>query len=680
MSRQASTPERTEEIKFLLAGSNLKAHAYIEIERGGVWRITPDLNENRGIEWTEDRRRYDYSNFSLTPIANDIKFQIINKFGKYSEGSGQPEAGSIDNNVRVRVTAGYKLPSSVEKTRNILISNFHLLYHTQISSGTVIADANNVAGFSEKHFNDLFATKYDAHKYDTAKLTPSGYAIYADDGIDGGQRKIKQVRLTANSDKLRAYWAEVESPYSIDDINVETKWNSLGTLANGENVFTVSSTGKRYFLIAVVWDGIPWSDPAALENIDLIADDFMEWIYRSVYYLDSPDFDDPPNPALATIDCVARDAWKKMLEIEVNTQDLTGQRIDQIFKDLCDQVGVKYSATSIDDLGLFPVRALSTGLGDVEKGDSICARLIEIINQDGLTKYEMYLAYDATIDDNILFVKPRPSSYEAVVVFDFHKYRQLGKLRKNYDKLVSRFTIFSEDKQVDKTVNLATQVITTSGLTTISWATPSVYLQYSFTGPGSTPEESTIVDMTPTSITFNFTVVPNVTVKVFGCAWTAGEPTYWGEYINHRNMLLRGGITNKLKNELVTSSAEAKAICKGFSIDYGTPLYDSTGLQFARLNLLLEDNDIAFVWSRSLNIDRLFYVVGIVYKWDRAQKPGDSTVFKIQDTGRRFTDVGNFEWDNVEKWDIGYKWDQSLGVLATDDPTNYDYLKPVRFA
>jgi hypothetical protein len=64
-----------------------------------------------------------------------------------------------------------------------------------------------------------------------------------------------------------------------------------------------------------------------------------------------------------------------------------------------------------------------------------------------------------------------------------------------------------------------------------------------------------------------------------------------------------------------------------------------------------------------------------------ARSPGDTTSFKLVDTGLKFSDEGEYEWDNVSMaYDKGYLWDQRFGPLANEDTTNYDYLKPVEFA
>ena len=673
MSRSASTLDRTEEIFGLLEDSNLKARAYIEVWDGSSWILIPDLNESKGIDWTEDRRRFAYSNFSLTPTASSIGFEVINLDGKYSEGSGSIYEEILSNNSKVKLTSGYKLSTPVDLTETVLLSGFIEKYLTQYSGGLIIPNISGTETLGR--FQDLFNTYYDTILYDSSTYTPLGYVVYSIDNLYKTEKVPKTINLTCTFAGGAVYWKEVDYLFNEAGLTNSTNWNLAGTTVSGSNAFTIAGTGKRYLVIAIVFDGADWSTSTNVSALSVTYDNYIEWIYKSVFYLDSPSYIDPPSPLLPKISISGRDAYKKALETKMNVEDLTGATIDDAIKQVCDRCGIFYSASSIDNLSFFSVRSLSNGLGTIQTGDIILAKLILLANQFGSTKYEIYLSYDSTIDDKILFVKPRPSSYSASVVMDYRKYKQLGSLKKNYDKLLSRFSIYTSEPSVNKQELLGTSIVSVSGDVTISWSGNAIFLNYDFLGIGS----ATLTDITPTSITFNFSVDPSMTINVYGCKFNGAEPTYWSEYINHNNMIY-GGIDDKQINEFLISSDEAKSVCKALVADYGSPLYEASNISFSKLNLILENNDICFVWSRNLLIDRLFYIVGISYHWDRSSSPQDSTSFKLQDTGRRFSDVGSFKWDDVEKWDIGYVWDQDLGVLSTSDPNNYNRSIPVEFS
>jgi hypothetical protein len=671
MSRQASTVNRREEIQGLLLGSNIKSLAYLEVEKDGCWKVVDDLSESKGIDWTENRKKFQYANYSLTPDINTISFQVVNKDAKYSEGSGTIYEEIFKNDTRVRVTSGYKLSDLQLLTDNLGCADYN--FYTKNLDGFLVMDSGNSLGQENAYFTNLFTPLYDSETYSDSTYGEGGYGIYVKDYVYTGLSFAKKIKVTANGTFGNVYW--FESDNRNDFPTISGSWNFLGTTINGTANFSIVGTSKRYLAVAIVCDGVSWVGKS-VSSVDVDCDSYAEWIYKSVFYLDSPSYSDPPAPALPMISCSGRDAWKKAIETEINLQNVSGQTIDAIIKSVADRCGIRYSASSIDNLASYGVRTLSGGLNDVKKADEIMDSLISIVNKFGSTKYEMYLSYDQGEDDNILFVKPRPSVYQADAVFDYRRYKTLGSIRKNYDKLIFRVTALNEDKPINEDQVLATQTILTAGFVTISWTGNAIYKSYEIVGAG----DSILVDVTPTSFTFNFTGIVNCTVTIRGSKFTGANPAFWGEYFNHKNMLSKTGMATKIKNQLLISSAEAKLISKGYALDNGTPVYDSTGLSFSRCNLILENNDVAFVFSRNLLLDRLFFVTGVQYHWDRSEDPQDTTSFNLQDAGLRFSDIGTFRWDDTEIYDIGYVWDQDLGVLAKKDDTDYSYLIPIEAA
>lgn len=677
MSRSASTPARTEEIFTLLDESNLKAHAYIEIEVDDVWVMIGDLNESKGIDWEEDRKRQAYANIGLTPVSSVIDFEVFNKDGKYSDGSGTSFEGWFNNDTRVRLTAGYRLDAGTASTASATIASPYHKYFTKISGGALLLDEVNAGAGAQSHFDNLFANNYDTPLYDAVPYSHNGYAIYT----MGPGKPFEPLTLsvTGNSTGAKVYYRSISNLYELSDSSNTAPWKYAGLTSNGIEVFDIGLPMCMLVAVAIVFDGQAWADGDNVTAISCGYNDRMEWVYRAVYYLDSPTFIDPPFPGIPTIGCQGRDVYKKALETELNIIDINGDDLDTVVKEVLDRVGIGYTSSSIDDLSVFGNRTATAGLGDSKTGDAIIEYIVQLINKYGETKYECYCAYDAATDDNILFIKPRPSSYVAVNVFSYAKYKALGSMRKNYDKLLSRVTVVSDEKTVTARELLGTLAVTTTGTKTVSWSGAAIYRTYEFSGGTHT---ATISDVTDTSIVWNFTAVTGtVTINVYGCKFSSSEPTYWGEWYAHDNMLSKGGITHKITNSLIISKAEAYAVARGDADEYGSPLYDASDLSFARLNLMLENNDLSFIWSRNLNLDRLFYVVGIKYHWDRSRTPGDSTTYKLYDTGRRFSDVAEYKWDDPAiSWDTGYLWDMVDGPLGTPDTTDYDYLKPVEFS
>jgi len=83
------------------------------------------------------------------------------------------------------------------------------------------------------------------------------------------------------------------------------------------------------------------------------------------------------------------------------------------------------------------------------------------------------------------------------------------------------------------------------------------------------------------------------------------------------------------------------------------------------LHLLLEQNDMALLWSRWTYTDDLFFITGIKYHYDKAKKPNDNTSFNLDDSGINFSNIGDFIYDDVMDYDKGYVRDMVHGVAAT---------------
>ena len=71
-------------------------------------------------------------------------------------------------------------------------------------------------------------------------------------------------------------------------------------------------------------------------------------------------------------------------------------------------------------------RKLAGGLEDNFKAIEVFQKLIEICTQKGQTRYVMYTRYDSTVDDNILYVQPRPETLKTSLLFLKTTFHPLG--------------------------------------------------------------------------------------------------------------------------------------------------------------------------------------------------------------------------------------------------------------
>lgn len=661
--RSASTSELTEAIRAKLISSECKADLRLEYYEGGAWKsLMNDLDGATGVDWKKSAKLYQYANFALTPEVSSIGFTLLNPSGKYSEGSGTIYENVIDLDTKIRLLAGYRMDSGIESSETLPLNSalYSFNFYTKYSGGIIILDSINSGALTEKYMQDKF-NLYDALNYDGGYYSPSAITVQIFD--NSGYRDVTKFTVTANNSYGKVYY---KAAYDIDGDNFG-EWTYAGATINGAKDFTVSnSNGERYFLIMIMYDGINWSMDLQISQIDVYSENNIEWIYRDVFYLDTPSFTDPKAPSMPTVKCSGRDIWKRAIETDINLHDMTaGVTLDDLIKLICDKIGIGYSATSIADLSGFAARTLSSGLGEIQKADEVLGYIMAIINQTGFA-YNMYLEYDSVADENILFVQPAPTAYAADFVFNFRYYDSLGDKRKNYDKYLMRFTAITDEKAPTDERQLATANYNTVGTKTLSWAGDAEYKRYTVV-VNSGDAVVALTDMNPTSLVFAITgTAIDVTITAYGCKWASGAPYYEGEYLAHDSVVAKRGLTYKHINPLILTDAEAKAISKGFIEKYGSPINEANDLKYPYLNLLLEQNDMTLLWSRFVFVDDLYYVTGIDYHWDISESPADTTIFALDDSGINFSDLGNYIYDALLDYDIGYVYDMILGPAATD--------------
>ncbi len=147
---------------------------------------------------------------------------------------------------------------------------------------------------------------------------------------------------------------------------------------------------------------------------------------------------------------------------------------------------------------------------------------MEILNKNDLTKYQMYLEYDSTIDDNIMFVQPKPTEYEADFVLNNKYYTSIGSLKQNYDKLMQSATVVNEDKPLALQRQLVTDNLTTIDTHTLTFspANDAVITYYTAEAGITNTSELTLIEVNTNSIVFETGAgIVEWDITVYGCYW-----------------------------------------------------------------------------------------------------------------------------------------------------------------
>ncbi|MDC0637748.1 hypothetical protein OAP25_03505 [Flavobacteriaceae bacterium] len=664
-----SSNNRTGEARRRLKSGSFKAQAILERRNTDdtAWIIIDDLDSKKGIDWEKRTKRDKYAEFTRVPPAGKIDFTLINENGKYSEGSGTALEGVIDNDTKIRLRAGYNLTEPATPGVKEDITSDGFTYYMTYSGSDVILSPANADGNPLAHFGDLFDTFGDILYSDNPNYTPAGYTVFTKDFLGRGFSKVQQIRVTCNSDKGTIYYRGFNNLASDNSVMPATSWVNAGSTIDGLNKIDISTpTGCRYFEVAIIWDEIPWDGGEQIEQVDIIYFNYIDWVYSDVFYLDTPSFSDPNSPGIPDIKCSGRDIWKRAQEIDINVPDLSsGYSVDEVIKLVADRCNIKYSATSIADLSFFGSRSLSTGLKDVEKAFKVFEKCVQFINQEGSEEYRLYLKYDDDFADNILFVEPRFQDYETDFVFNHNHYTSIGSRQKNYDKLLQRATIFATKPVVGaEQLKFSDLGSTTTGVINPSWSGSYIYKRFEFTTSAGGFEIDSIDswDLGSASLTISATGAGGTyDLKIYGCSITSGGPV--DEWVSLTNMLAGKGITAKILNQFVANASEAQGIAKGLISQFETPVKEARNLKYPYLNLQLDLNYLALIWSRQLFLDDIHGVTGLKFHWDMTEKPADTTQYNLEDIGRNFEDINpdGYIYDSVLRYDIGYVYGMKWG-------------------
>lgn len=551
MSRTTGNADIDARIFEKLRSPNSKAIVTFDRWDGSAWVNEPNYDAGAGASWTDSVKRTNFANYGLQPISNKISYNIINRDGEYSPGSGEPEDNVYDLETRVRINVSYPL-----ERKDLVDEN-----------GDILTDENG-------------------------------------------------------------------------------------------NALTVQDT---YLL------------------------------YRSVYYCDAPSYN-VNNTQIDTVSISARDAYKFAIEKDVFLDDLSaGIAIDALIKNICDQIGISYSSTSIADLSSFGDRTLADGLNEPQKADKIFSIIMAIINQNGSPGYQMYLQYDDAFNDNILYVEQIPNLFEADFSFGTAEIIGVSNFQKDKNRFLQRLTITDQQQTPNERELLGTATYTTDGEKTLALSGDSLYRSYEVTVNSGTPVV-TLVQVNNASIVFNVTNTGSVTVDVYGTRFDT-YPTITGEAINNSNMQNKVGQTAQIQSLLFESDAEARLTAEGLVSKFGNPDKQANGLEYPYLNIMLENNDMTFPFIRNIFETDLYFIVSIKHRHSTAR---ESTTFDIQDSGLNWEDIyAGFIYDSdfiawpnegeVQdkptqalplKYDIGLRYDMTYGpnidVDAIPDSRTYD--------
>jgi hypothetical protein len=185
-------------------------------------------------------------------------------------------------------------------------------------------------------------------------------------------------------------------------------------------------------------------------------------------------------------------------------------QVDELIKEIADQINLPYTASSIADLSAFGDITWADGLADLDTADEVYELCMQKILSTG---YQMYLKYDETEDENILFVTAKPSALEADGAFNYKNYINIGSTRKNNDKMLQRISIISDQQVVNAKEQLAQTAYTTTGAKTMSWSGNAIYKDISI----DKPNDITIsgLEVSPTQIDFTIDAITGtVTITV----------------------------------------------------------------------------------------------------------------------------------------------------------------------
>jgi hypothetical protein len=627
------------ELQARLKASQCNVWSFLYRYNGTTWDEILDLDTRAGITWNKNSKKVKYANYAFLPEPSDITFQVINEKGKYSEGSGTSVEGWFDNDTKIKLLSGYLIEEPYStSTTNVPIGSF--------------VDGGDGYYYYQAEI-DRVHKKYNSFK------------IYYDNDIELEYRLYRHPKHTEVYDE----WTLIDE--SSSDSYLEDKTGDLledqfneNLIENSIHPVTLPVTRYKYLQLR-----IPSADIVDLLSVDIIVDDYFVPLYTDVFYLDTPQYTEPSDPAIPMVKCKGRDSLKYILNSEVQPFDYSGLSIDALIKKILDYNGIKYTASSITTFPGIPTRDNDVNIDSPKSSQWYLERYLQVAAIEG--NYNVYMDYDSVEDDNVFFVQPKPDEFVADFVFDYRNYRGIGARKKNHDNILRRITVQTEEQPVDEEISLYnnTFAINQTDLKVNLGTGLSFYHRIEVSGSGTLDDIKIENDHDVVQSYAYLTLTAPLTITIYGCPWESFPPNWSGEGISADNATVKKGNEVKILNPFLNSSSEAKQISEFLITNSATPIDEATNIDYPYNNLFLQVNDMTLLWSRWIFLDDLRYITGIGYKWAINKGIKHSSSFNVSDSGKDFFDEYDFIYDEdpILNYDIGILYDMGISTPQSTD-------------
>lgn len=675
--KSASTDRRTYLIRNQLKSS--QGHSYTKatyIDDDGLEQVFTDLKYP--VHISKQGKPPEYANTNYKPAAAQTNFSVINRAGIYSnKNTASDYNGIFVKNRLFKFYDGKRLNELSDTADNIdfdMINAFH--FFTKASGNSIVLDVENTDGETDNYFQDLFDLYYSGGLYSGGTYTPAGYFVATLNRQFKNIEKWNSFTVTCPSTGHSVYYRMGVDKDEIEFANTTSDdWTFAGYTTGGTDVFNLDVEKYSVIQVAVIYDGVTWSDTVTT-TITLDIQSYVEWVLLGSFYLDDPKFTDKPAGEISIINITGRNSWKKALEVEINLPDVSSMYLDDLIEEVADQTGLSYTASSIADLSGYGLRVLTGGYGDSVKVDEIFNDIMDIIGKD----YRMWID-----DDNVLWVTARSTAYLVDTVFNYKNYIKADESNQS-DKQLQRVTVFNKKNVLNATITLGSDTFVASGAQEISWANNAIAKYWEKTINSGTLDISDVeFDDTNKKAIFTLTGAGSITITVKGNEFSSTEPDYFGEAANITNLEANNGQRIQIENLLVKSMTEAKQMAENKIDDFGTPEFNVKVLT-SYLHSLEDINDLALWVSEDLFDSSIFEIIGIEHII--SSEVSKKTELELLDTGRKFTDEGNIVWDrdlygDTSAWqfDIGIFYDSSyrIGVTRNEILAQKTYIRDVDF-
>ena len=620
-----------------LKSSRCDMYCFLYRWNGSTWDEIQDLDTNAGISWKKNSKKVKYANYSFLPEPSTISFSIINELGKYSEGSGTAYEGWFDNDTKIKLIAGYidsEIYSSTDT--NVLVGSFsdggdgYYYYQTSLDRlykrwGSITLNYSSDITMDYRLFRDEIHKDYYDNWTTITEVADSGRLV--DSSGDA---------LTDGSGFL------IDT--ASDTINLDSKY--------------------KYIQLR-----IPSADVTDLISVTFTVNDYFVGFYTDVYYLDTPSFTEPADPAVPKISCSGRDSFKYLINSEIQPFDYTDMTLAEMIKHVLDLNGVKYTATSIDSFSSIDTRDNDVNIDSPKPSTWYLERFMQIATLQG--DYNVYVDYDEAEDDNVLYIQEKPDDLIADFVFDYRNYKSIGSRKKNYDNVLKRITVQTESQSVEEEETLYTNTFGSdqTSLKVTLGSGLSFFRRIEVSGAGSLDDIQIENDYDVTQSYAYLTLTAPLTITIKGCYWSTLPPNWSGEGISANNAVNKKGNDVKILNPFLNSSVEAREISEFLIDNSATPVDEATSINYPYCNLFLVVNDMTMLWSRWIFLDDLRYITAISYTWNINKGINHTTSFNVSDSGRDFYDNYDFIYDETPPldYDIGLIWDMGISTPQSTD-------------